>query len=135
MSPLLALTVSVLGWQHSLQGGTRATPPLILQVIAASFGRPILVGVAVGRSRTRVGNDGVQNAEGRQGEAALIRAQLEPEHKHLVSSAFNISTNTKYTIVLCGCETWCLPVSQGQDIKKNMWTWKKANEPRLVKRM
>ena len=80
MSPLSALTVSVLRWQHSLQGGTRATPRLILQVIAASVGRPILVGAAVGRSRTRVGNDGVQNAEGRQGEAALIRAQLEPEN-------------------------------------------------------
>ena len=71
--------------QHSLQSRTRATPPLILQVVAAAVGRPILVGKTVGRSRTRVGNDRVQNAEGRQGEAALIRAQLEPEHKHLVS--------------------------------------------------
>jgi len=111
-----------------LQGGTRATPPLILQVVAAAVGRPILVGAAVGRSRTRVGNDGVQNAEGRQGEAALIRAQLKPEHKHLASWACHIHTDSKCTIFLCGCETWSLPLNQGQDIKKNMWTSHTASD-------
>jgi hypothetical protein len=77
MSPL---TVAILRRQHPLQGGARASPSLILQVVAAAVGRAILVEAAVGRSRTRVGNNGVQDAERGQCEAALIRAQLEPEH-------------------------------------------------------
>ena len=85
MSPLSALTVAILGWQHPLQGGPRSSPSLVLQVVAAAVSRPVLVGAAVGRSRTRVGYDGVQNAEGRQCEETLIRTQLEPEHKRSVS--------------------------------------------------
>ena len=85
MSPQSALTVAILRWQHPLLRCARATPALILQVVAAAISRPILVGAAVGRSRTSVRNYGVQNAERGQCEAALVRTELEPEHKRSAS--------------------------------------------------
>lgn len=75
-----ALTVAVLGWQHSLQGRASASPSLVVQVVAGAVSRPVVLGATVGGARTRVRYHRVQDAERGQGEAALVRAQLEPEH-------------------------------------------------------
>jgi hypothetical protein len=79
---LRALTVTILGGQHPLQGSARAPPPLVLQVVAGAVGRAVLPRDAIRRPRARIGYHSVQDAERGQREAALFRAQLEPEHKH-----------------------------------------------------
>lgn len=76
-----ALTVAVLWWQHSLQGRAREPPSLVLQVVTGSVSRAVFVRTAVGGATTRVRDDGVQDAERGQGEASLVRAQLEPENE------------------------------------------------------
>ena len=78
---LPALTVAILGGQHPLESGARAPPPLVLQVVAGTVCRAVLPRDAIRRPRARVGYHSVQDAERGQREAALVRAQLEPEHK------------------------------------------------------